>query len=101
MRKIKLLVASSLDNYIARLNGDFDWILMDQDYGLKDFFATADTVLMGRKMYDLMRPIGMRAYKDMTNYVFSYTKAESSQDEVHFVSENKQEFVPQASWQSR
>ena len=93
MRKIKLSVASSLDNYIARVDGGFDWILMDQDYGLKDFFATVDTVLMGRKMYDQVRAMGVPGYEGMTNYVFSRTRSGSSEDEVQFVSESKQEFI--------
>lgn len=54
MRKIKLSVANSLNNYIARADGTFDWILNDQDYGIADLFQSVDVALIGRKTHDLM-----------------------------------------------
>ncbi|MCK5660509.1 MAG: dihydrofolate reductase family protein, partial [Methanosarcinales archaeon] len=51
MRKVILFIASSLDGYIARTSGSVDWLFTDQDYGYTDFFATIDTVLMGRRTY--------------------------------------------------
>ncbi|MEB3882235.1 dihydrofolate reductase family protein [Lyngbya sp. CCY1209] len=53
MRKIRLFIASSLDGYIARKSGAIDWLLTDTDldYGYGEFYATVDTVLMGRKTY--------------------------------------------------
>ncbi len=69
MRKIKVSVASSLDNYIARPDGGYDWIRMDQDYGFKEFFETVDTVLIGRKMYDFMLRKGIPSYEGMQERV--------------------------------
>lgn len=63
MRKVKVSVASSLDNYIAGTDGGYDWIRMDQDYGFKEFLATVDTVLMGRKMHDFMLTTGIPSYE--------------------------------------
>jgi dihydrofolate reductase len=93
MRKIKLSVANSLDNYIARTDGGYDWIRMDEDYGFEEFFGAVDTVLIGRKMHDLMVNRGIPAYKGMKNYVFSHSHAGESEDGVSFVSENKRDFV--------
>ena len=55
-RKIVLYIATSLDSYIARDNGDIDWLSMvesrNEDYGYKDFLKSVDTVIMGRRTYD-------------------------------------------------
>ncbi len=93
MRKVKLSVANSLDNYIARTDGGYDWIRMDQDYGFREFFETVDTVLIGRKMHDFMLRSGIPSYERMHNYVFSRTKSGIGEGAVEFVSEAKQEFV--------
>jgi dihydrofolate reductase len=53
MRKIILNLAVSLDNYIEGPNGEYDWCFTDQDYGLNDFFAQVDTIIYGRKSYEL------------------------------------------------
>ena len=52
MRLVKYFVASSLDSYISRKDGSVDWLFMDQDYGMKDFFASVDVAVMGRKTYE-------------------------------------------------
>ena len=48
MRKLVLFIATSLDGYIAGPNGEIDWLFTDQDYGYSEFYATIDTVVMGR-----------------------------------------------------
>lgn len=50
MRKVILYSAVSLDGFIARTNGDIDWLFQGeegQDYGYADFIQTIDTVIMG------------------------------------------------------
>lgn len=49
MRKVKLFIASSLDGFIARENGDIDWLFTDADYGYAKFYDSIDTILVGRK----------------------------------------------------
>lgn len=53
MRKVKLVIANSLDGFIARPDGSVDWLFMDADYGTTNFFKSIDTALMGRKTYDM------------------------------------------------
>ena len=52
MRRLKLYVATSVDGYIARHDGDASWQLRDADYGYEAFFAGIDTVLLGRRAYE-------------------------------------------------
>jgi dihydrofolate reductase len=52
MRKIKLYIASSLDNYIASEDGSIDWLFSDADYGYAKFYDSIDTILVGRKTYE-------------------------------------------------
>jgi len=76
MRKIIYFVASSLDGFIARKEGGIDWLFTDQGYGYKDFLASIDTVVMGRKTYDLCLTFGEYPYKTQKNYVFSRTQTD-------------------------
>lgn len=54
-RKVIVYVATSADGYIARPDGDVEWLNRrphKYDYGMKQFYASIDTILLGRKTYD-------------------------------------------------
>ena len=56
-KNVILYIAMSLDGYIARKNGDVDWLDGDgaelkDDFGYNEFYESIDTVIMGRKTYD-------------------------------------------------
>jgi len=54
-RKIIVYIATSADGYLARPDGDVDWLNRRPrtvDYGMAEFYAKIDTVLCGRKTYD-------------------------------------------------
>lgn len=57
--KCSVFIATSLDGFIARKNGDLDWLpgsdgeAGGEDYGFSEFFASIDTLVMGRKTYEL------------------------------------------------
>ena len=57
MRKVKYFVANSLDGFISQADGSVDWLFMDQDYGMSDFFASVDVAAMGRKTYDKIQEL--------------------------------------------
>jgi dihydrofolate reductase len=42
----------SLDGYIARPDGSYDWIIMDDAIDFPALFAEFDILLMGRKTYE-------------------------------------------------
>ena len=57
--KCSVFIATSLDGFIARKNGDLDWLpgndgeTGSEDYGFKEFFMSIDTLVMGRNTYEL------------------------------------------------
>ena len=54
-RKIIAYIATSADGYIARPNGDVEWLNRRPrkiDYGITAFYRSIDTILWGRKTYD-------------------------------------------------
>jgi dihydrofolate reductase len=85
MRKIILGLAVSLDSFIEGPNGEYDWCLTDQDYGMSEFFKRIDTVFMGRKSYELTQSMGEAAiagFPKLNSYVFSTTLKEVKDDIV-------------------
>lgn len=52
-RKIVLDLAVSLDGFIEGINGETDWCIMDEDMDFIKFLSSVDTILYGRKSYDL------------------------------------------------
>lgn len=95
-RKVILYIASSLDGYIARKNGDVDWLSIveaeSEDYGYKAFYQTIDTVLLGRKTYEQVLTFGDFPYRQKACYVFSST-SQSNTDDVQFINSDIVSFV--------
>ncbi len=55
--KASVFVGTSLDGFIARENGELDWLTGSDEsgganYGFKDFFDTVDMLVMGRHTYE-------------------------------------------------
>jgi dihydrofolate reductase len=90
MREIVLSVGISLDGYIARPNGAFDFLFMPKDFSMAPFFATIDTAIMGRKTYDVARQTrrGSLGESRMANYVFSRTLPPGKRDGVIFTDQS-------------
>jgi dihydrofolate reductase len=61
MRKIIVNIATSADGFIARPDGGIDWLdrpRIKGDYGLPAFSRSVDTILYGRKTYDVAIELG-------------------------------------------
>ena len=93
MKKIKLYIAASLDGYIARPDGELDWLLKypmptGTEYGYKDLMDSIDVVIMGGRTYremlcmDIVWP-----YKDKKTYVVSRNSMETEEN-IEFITEN-------------
>jgi dihydrofolate reductase len=74
--KVSLQLATSLDGFIARPDGGFDWCFTDQDYGGAAFFASVDSVIMGRHSYELMRRLGENPDPAKRYYVLTHRPIE-------------------------
>jgi len=89
VRKIIVYIATSADGFIARPNGDVEWLNRPRtagDYGMGDFYRSVDTVVMGRKTYDVGRKLGQSHYRGKKNYVLSRKRAPHRPQDVEFVS---------------
>jgi dihydrofolate reductase len=102
-RKIIVYVATSADGYIARPDGDVEWLNRrpdDIDYGMKAFYPTIDTILWGRKTYDWLLAYFRKRGKTtglfdtkVANYVFSRKPPKNPAPGVQFVSEPVKAFA--------
>lgn len=98
-RKIILDLAVTLDGFIEGKNGEVDWCIMDPDMGFVDFLNQIDTILYGRKSYDLWGEFTPEIeYANTENefwglvhskekYVFSRTKKGTDHKAI-FISDN-------------
>ena len=61
-RKVRYGVAMSLDGFIAGPNGEYDWIVNDveADAHLVEIWSHFDTLLMGRRTYEIAKPMFTR-----------------------------------------
>jgi dihydrofolate reductase len=87
MRKIILFIASSLDGYIARENGDIDWLPESGASGYDDFIKSVDTVIMGKRTYDQVLTFGDYPYKDKKSYVLTGNNDCSKDENTEFVND--------------
>ncbi len=82
MRKIILFIASSLDGYIAKNDGNVDWLPVSGPSGYDDFYKSIDTVIMGKTTYDQILTFGAYPYSDKKSYVFTQN-SDHKKDEIY------------------
>lgn len=90
MRNVVLGVGVSLDGYIARPNGDVDFLFMPKDYSMAPFFATVDTAILGRKTLDAAFRMGggLSSFGSLAPYVFSRSKPPGERDGLVWVNQS-------------
>lgn len=87
MRRLRYNIAMSLDGYIADSNDAFDWILHDDTVDFAGLFARVDTIILGRRTYDVVRAHGDPPWKPGTRvFVVSRTLVPESRGGVTIVS---------------
>src|ERR1051326_7308966 len=102
-RKIIVYIATSADGYIARPDGDVEWLNRmpgNAEYGMKRFYSTIDRILWGRKTYDWLLNYHKRRGKtkglfdtSVANYVFSRKPPKRPAEGVGFVSQSVKTFA--------
>jgi dihydrofolate reductase len=85
-------IATSADGFIARPDGGVEWLDRPRaDYGMDAFFRSVDTILWGRKTYEVAlgftggKGVGYGA--QVKNWVFSRRPPTSPSPDVEFVHE--------------
>ena len=93
MRRIRYVVAASLDGYIAGPKGEADWIVSDPDIDFRALFAQFDTVLIGRQTFEVMTGGKKKAgtMPGMKTFVFSRTLRQRDYRKVTIVGDNAEQ----------
>jgi len=92
MRRVRYQVACSLDGFIAGPNDDFDWITPEPTFDFEGLYAQFDTLLMGRRTYEIVRAAG-ESFGGKQVVVASRTLQPESHSEIEVVSENLDERI--------
>lgn len=76
--KVSVYIATSLDGFIARVDGNLDWldaantkVSEGEDCGFFVFMNSVDTLLMGRKSYEKVLSFGEWPYGDTPVVILS------------------------------
>lgn len=75
--KASVYIASSLDGYIAREDGDIDWLHSSdnndasEDYGYEKFIGSVDALIMGRNSFEKVLSFDKWPYDDKCVVVLS------------------------------
>lgn len=94
MRQVRYSVAASLDGYIADAADGFEWIPQDPAVDFAEIFARVDTVLLGRRSFELVQRSGASPWgPNMRVYVFSRTLRPEAYPDVTVVGANAGEVV--------
>jgi dihydrofolate reductase len=96
MRKVIFGGANSLDNFIARKDHSYDWLLWNKETEqiLKDMWKRIDTIVMGRLTYEVAAANGGGGgHSGIKTYVFSRTVKKRNTKNVTFLAEDAAGFV--------
>ncbi|HWC72609.1 MAG TPA: dihydrofolate reductase family protein [Gemmatimonadales bacterium] len=76
-RSIIVHIAASADGYIARPDGDIDWLTSRPAppgfYGMNAFMKTIDTTILGRKTYEASLRLGAK-FDEKKNRTFVFSR---------------------------
>jgi len=94
-RRLRYSVAASLDGFIAGPRDEHDWIVMDPAIDFAALFRQFDTVLMGRKSFEvaLRQWGGGGTQSGMQTIVFSRTLRAADHPRVRIVAEGAADLV--------
>ena len=97
-RRVIVHIAASADGYIARPDGDLEWLTSrpapEGFYGMNAFMKSIDTMLLGRKTYEVSLGLGAKFDSKSRTIVFSrHAPPADAPSGVEFVSDAIGPFV--------
>jgi dihydrofolate reductase len=90
--KASVYIATTLDGFIARPNGDLDWLpgsqegesqnneTIAEEYGYQELMDSVDTLVMGRHTYETVLSFGQWSYGTKRVVVLSSTLSQKSDE---------------------
>jgi dihydrofolate reductase len=88
-RRLRYHVAVSLDGFIAGPKGEYDWIVADPSIDFRALYREFDTVVMGRKTYEIVTAQGgTGAMPGMDVVVFSRTLPPAAHKGIRILNED-------------
>ena len=78
--KLSAFVGTSLDGFIARRNGDYDFLPPDggEPHGYEEFIASVDTIVIGRNTFEVVQKLPSWPYGDKRVIVLSHRPLDRS-----------------------
>ncbi len=93
-RRLRYHVAVSLDGFIAGPDGEYDWIVTDPSIDFAALYKQFDTVVMGRKTFDIVTAQGGDgAMPGLEVIVFSRTRAAAAHRGVRILNDDPCQIV--------
>ncbi len=100
MGKVVLFISMSLDGYLAKSDGNIDWLHSHQKQTVEDktyeeFYSKVDTVILGRNIYDQIVNVLAKdkyPYADSESYVITSRPLEDREN-IKFTSESVSDLV--------
>ena len=95
-------MAISADGFIARKDGAVDWLDRPRpkgNYGMAEFWKSIDTIVMGRKTYDMAMKFVKKGqatpgmFQGIKHYVFSRKRRKKAFEGFEFVTESVKDFA--------
>ncbi len=95
MRRVTFGCANSLDSFIASVDGGVDWLKWNREVAeiANEFWATIDTVVLGRNTYEVGLKLGGALYPGMKNFVVSRKLKKSIHSDIEVVRGDAVKFV--------
>lgn len=99
MNKIIFFIATSLDGFIADVNGGVDWLPQPKDeaeleaVGYQNLMSRVDTILMGSRSYKQILNFGDWGWPDKQTYVFTSQKINSDKTYISITHDSPLEFM--------
>jgi dihydrofolate reductase len=97
--KTTLYIAMSLDGFISGENDNLDFLnpyhVEGEDYGYTAFVDSIQTVIVGRKTYEVIQGMGVPYHSEKQVFVISKDPQTSPHSNIHFFKGNVKELITQ------